>query len=127
MTWYTFPPFAGVSFLPHVSMPAYHKRDPRSYVKPLPLPISSQKGLRIQARSENVYNPYFPIRDDVRKENYKRRLEQKAKQGFKAPIDKKYIGIGYPLYLDQKKLILHALGQWDEVRIRLDWESLIAV
>ena len=97
-------------------------RDPRigpdfdySFVEPVPLPIPSQKGLKIQARSAVVYNPALPSRDDVRRENYSRRLQQSQQQGFSSVNFKPYKGIGDPFYLDQKKLILHALGQWQEV------------
>ncbi|KAI0207680.1 hypothetical protein LSAT2_007661 [Lamellibrachia satsuma] len=96
-------------------------RDPRigpdfdySFVEPVPLPIPSQKGLKIQARSAVVYNPALPSRDDVRRENYSRRLQQSQQQGFSSVNFKPYKGIGDPFYLDQKKLILHALGQWQE-------------
>ena len=102
------------------TMPTH--RDPRigpdydySFVESVPLPIPSQKGLKIQARSAVVYNPALPSRDEVRKENYARRLQQTLQQGFSSVNFKPYKGIGDPFYLDQKKLILHALGQWQEV------------
>ena len=38
-----------------------------------------------------------------------------ATMGFQSLSHKPYVGIGDPFYLDHKKLILHALGQWDEV------------
>ena len=38
-------------------------------------------------------------------------------EGFHSPSHKPYQGIGDPFYLDQKALILHALGQWDEVSV----------
>ncbi|KAH3897211.1 hypothetical protein DPMN_021397, partial [Dreissena polymorpha] len=93
-------------------MPA--SQDPRSYVKPVPLPIPACKGLRLLARDTIHFNPEFPTREDVRKSNYKRRQFQMACTGFKAANHKPYIGIGDPFYLDQKKMILHALGQWSE-------------
>ena len=96
-------------------MPSH--RDPRSYVKQVPLPIGSQKGLRIQARGDVVYNPTLPTRKDVREDNYSRRAMQMNQQGFRSVPHKPYQGIGDPFYLDQKKLILHALGQWDAVFI----------
>ncbi|GFS21246.1 coiled-coil domain-containing protein 60-like [Elysia marginata] len=40
--------------------------------------------------------------------------------GFNALNYKPYKGIGDPFYLDEKKLILHSLGQWDENQ---DWET----
>ncbi|KAK3578243.1 hypothetical protein CHS0354_011560 [Potamilus streckersoni] len=90
------------------------KEDPRIYVRQLPLPIASQKGLKIQARSIEVYNPAYPTRDIVRKENFERRKEQLMKQGFRSKNYEPYIGIGDPFFLEEKKLILHALGQWNE-------------
>ena len=89
--------------------------DPRQFVRSVPLPIPSQKGIKIQARSEEVYNPTIPTRDEVRRINYARRQAQLTQQGFRSLIHKPYQGIGDPFYLDQKKLILHALGQWQEV------------
>ena len=47
--------------------------------------------------------------------NYRRRFNQQQEQGFHAVSHKPYKGIGDPFYLDPKKLILHALGQWQEV------------
>ena len=109
-------------FSPH-TMPPVH-RDPRvghdydySFVESVPLPIASQKGLKIQARSEVVYNPAFPSRNEVRRENYSRRRQQVMQQGFSSVNFKPYKGIGDPFYLDQKKLILHALGQWEDVSV----------
>ncbi|KAL3889727.1 hypothetical protein ACJMK2_002056 [Sinanodonta woodiana] len=90
------------------------KEDPRIYVRQLPLPIASQKGLKIQARSIEVYNPAYPTRDIVRKENFERRKEQLMKQGFRSKNYEPYVGIGDPFFLEEKKLILHALGQWNE-------------
>ncbi|KAH9496659.1 hypothetical protein Btru_009964 [Bulinus truncatus] len=89
-------------------------RDPRAYVKAVPLPIPSQKGLRIQARSDKVFNPCIPTRDDVRKWNYQRRLQQMTDQGFYAYNYLPYKGVGDPVYLDEKKMVLHALGQLQE-------------
>ena len=42
-------------------MPALSKKDPRYYVKQVPLPISSQKGIKIQARSDKVCDFYLLI------------------------------------------------------------------
>lgn len=97
-------------------MPA---RDPRSYISVTPLPIGPQKGLKIQARSIDVYNPTDPSRDEVRKLNFARRSAQLSGQGFQSANHKPYHGIGDPFYLDEKKLILHALGQWDATQ---DWD-----
>ncbi|RUS71523.1 hypothetical protein EGW08_020708, partial [Elysia chlorotica] len=95
-------------------------RDPRSYVKAEPLPIPPATGLKLQARSDTVFNPTVPSRDDVRKWNYHRRKMQMSEQGFNALNYKPYKGIGDPFYLDEKKLILHSLGQWDENQ---EWET----
>ena len=40
--------------------------------------------------------------------------------GFNAKKEKPYKGIGDPFYLDEDKLILHALGQLPEVLIKID-------
>ncbi|XP_076437921.1 coiled-coil domain-containing protein 60-like isoform X2 [Babylonia areolata] len=95
-------------------------RDPRSYIRVVPLPIGSQKGVKIQARSIEVYNPTEPDRDRVRRQNYVRRSAQLTGQGFRAANHKPYHGLGDPFYLDEKKMILHALGQWDESQ---EWET----
>ncbi|CAL1528092.1 unnamed protein product [Lymnaea stagnalis] len=89
-------------------------RDPRTYVRAVPLPIPSQKGLRLQARSDMVYNPCSPTRDQVRKWNYDRRRQQMTDQGFYAHNYEPYKGLGDPVYLDERKMVLNALGQWDE-------------
>ncbi|BFZ21106.1 hypothetical protein BsWGS_24145 [Bradybaena similaris] len=89
-------------------------RDPRSYVKSVPLPIASQKGLKLQARSATVYNPVTPTREEVRKWNYDRRLQQMTEQGFNACSYKPYKGLGDPLYLENKTLILNSLGQLED-------------
>lgn len=102
------------------SMPVY-KADPRTYVQQIPLPVSSQKGLKIQARNIDVYNPTVPARNEVRVSNYIRRMQQMSQQGFKSVSYKPYQGIGDPFYLDEKKLILHALGQWNEVSIEISF------
>ncbi|CAG5122811.1 unnamed protein product, partial [Candidula unifasciata] len=88
-------------------------RDPRNYVKSVPLPIADQKGLKLQARSANVYNPITPTREEVRKWNYDRRLQQMTEQGFNACSYKPYKGLGDPFYLENRTLILHSLGQWE--------------
>ena len=96
--------------MPHIS-----SRDPRNYIRAQTLPIPPQKGIKIQARGDVVYNPTEPGRNEVRKDNYRRRQLQMTEHGFKSPNNKPYQGIGDPFYLDQKRLILHALGQWQEV------------
>ncbi|XP_050406431.1 uncharacterized protein LOC126821884 isoform X1 [Patella vulgata] len=89
-------------------------KDPRSYIQRVALPISPQKGLKIQARCSTVYNPVTPTREVVRKVNYRRRQEQLHTQGFNALNHKPYKGIGDPFYLDEKRLVLSALGQLDD-------------
>ena len=44
--------------------------DPKTFIKPIGLPFPSHKGVKIQARSFNVYNATQPSRDEIRKENY---------------------------------------------------------
>ena len=48
-------------------------KDPRSYIKAVPLRIPDQPGVKIQARSDVVYNPTEPKREDVRVEHFQRR------------------------------------------------------
>ena len=62
-----------------------------------------------------VYSATIPTRDEVRRENYFRRNDQLTTQGFSAYAHIPYRGIGDPFYLDERKLILHALGQWHDV------------
>ena len=99
--------------MPAVKDPSH----PRAFVKPLPLPIESQKGLKLQRRDSTYINPELPTRDEIRRSNYERRKQQMATMGFRSVSHKPYVGIGDPFFLDQKKLILHALGQWDEVTL----------
>ena len=86
-------------------------QNPREFIKSAPLPLPSHRGIKIQARSFNVYNATIPDRDDVRKDNYTRRLEQMTSMGFHAPSNKPYRVLGDPLYLEQKEIILSGLGQ----------------
>ncbi|XP_078665253.1 coiled-coil domain-containing protein 60-like isoform X2 [Branchiostoma floridae x Branchiostoma belcheri] len=90
------------------------RHDPRSYVQVKSLPIPTQKGLKLQARSETVYNPTTPTREEVFRENYGRRLKQTTRQGYRSRIDKPYQELGGPIHLDERKLILSALGQLKE-------------
>ncbi|XP_069475276.1 coiled-coil domain-containing protein 60 isoform X2 [Ambystoma mexicanum] len=85
-------------------------RDPRTYVIIKPLPIVSQKGLKVQARSESAYNCWEPTREQVFWANYQRRQKQLT-VGFRSPCSKPYQALGAPLFLEAKKLILHSLGQ----------------
>lgn len=52
---------------------------------------------------------------DIRRDNYQRRQMQMECHGFNAKKERPYKGIGDPFYLDEDKLILHALGQLEEV------------
>ena len=88
--------------------------DPKSIVKSIPLPYSSHKDVKIQARTLDVYNAYLPLRDDVRKENYKRRMDQQNNMGFQTPIHVPYRVVGDPLYLEQADIILNGLGQFKQ-------------
>jgi len=90
-------------------------KDPKSYVRPVPLPIPACTGIKLLARDTFNFNPEFPSREDVRKNNYNRRLNQMSAMGFRSANHKPYMGIGDPFYLDEKKMIMHALGQWTEV------------
>ncbi|KAM5194635.1 coiled-coil domain-containing protein 60 [Mantella aurantiaca] len=85
--------------------------DPRSYVVIQPLPIPSQKGLKIQARSATHYNCWVPCRGDIFRDNYYRRQRQLSQQGYNSPNYKPYEELGQPLFLEVKKLIVHSLGQ----------------
>ena len=85
--------------------------DPKSIVKPIPLPYQSHKGVKIQARTLEVYNAYLPQRDEVRHTNYARRLDQMNSKGFQTPKNVPYRIVGAPLYLEQADIILNGLGQ----------------
>jgi hypothetical protein len=85
--------------------------NPRDFVKSIPIPVPIDKGIKIQARCFNVYNTTVPERSIVRKENYDRRQRQINSMGFSSQVNQPYKILGEPLYLDQKKVILHALGQ----------------
>ncbi|XP_064652339.1 LOW QUALITY PROTEIN: coiled-coil domain-containing protein 60-like [Lineus longissimus] len=95
-------------------MPSPTKSDPRSYVRMRPPPSPSHRAIKIDARSATIYTASTPSRDEVRKDNYDRRYDQMTQRGFWAVSYKPYKGIGDPFYLDERKLIMHALGQWDE-------------
>lgn len=90
--------------------------DPRSYMVIQPLPIPSQKGLKIQARSATHYNCWVPCRDEIFRDSYYRRQRQLSQQGYNSPNYKPFEELGQPLFLEVKKLILQSLGQ-DELVI----------
>ncbi|XP_071998387.1 coiled-coil domain-containing protein 60 isoform X2 [Engystomops pustulosus] len=86
--------------------------DPRSYVLLTPLPVPSQKGLKVQARSPSHYTCWAQRpRDEVFREKYCRRQRQLSQQGYNAPNYKPYEELGHPLVLEARRLILHSLGQ----------------
>ena len=89
--------------------------DPRNFVSQVPLPIPSHRGIPIQARSDVIYNAKVPTREEVRKQNYRRRSEQLSHKGFWSFNFRPYEAIGDPIYLDDKRLILCSLGQPYEV------------
>ncbi|XP_072921547.1 coiled-coil domain-containing protein 60-like [Hemitrygon akajei] len=91
--------------------------DPRSFVAIKPLPFSPAKGLKVQARSLTVYRPCEPSREQLFRENYRRRQKQLSQQGYRSVIWKPYQAIGQPLHLGQRGLILHSLGQLDQTMI----------
>ncbi|XP_033108401.1 coiled-coil domain-containing protein 60-like isoform X2 [Anneissia japonica] len=90
------------------------QRDPRTYIEQKPLPIKSDLGKHILARSETHYNCAEPTRETVFRQNFARRQKQRKEQGYNSVDYEPYKLLGEPLYLNEKKLILHALGQLDE-------------
>ena len=74
--------------------------NPRSHIQPVPLPIPSQIS---HLRSSNQEG-------SCDWENYKRRRHQKSKCGYRSVIYKPYQPVG-EAFLDDRKLILSALGQ----------------
>ena len=84
--------------------------NPRSYIRPVPLPIPSHQGLKITARNAKNYTCEVPTRKEVARENYERRRHQMNKCGYRSVIYKPYQPVG-EVFLDDKKLILSALGQ----------------
>ncbi|XP_054753322.2 coiled-coil domain-containing protein 60-like isoform X1 [Lytechinus pictus] len=76
-----------------------------------PLPLKSHQGLQILARSSSHYNCASPSREDVFLDNYARRTKQLNEQGYNSVNYKPYQLLGGPVVLDEKQLILSALGQ----------------
>ncbi|XP_060119710.1 coiled-coil domain-containing protein 60-like isoform X1 [Heteronotia binoei] len=101
-------------------MPANPKTDPRYFVLIKPLPIPTQKGLKVQARSSTVYNCWDNTREHVFRENYRRRVKQVTQQGYFTPSWRPYQDFGEPLYLEPKRLTLHGLGQLPPELLRDD-------
>ena len=87
--------------------------DPRSYVASKPVSGISHKGLHISARSAVVYTCSAPDRHEVAKQNYARRNHQMQKCGYNSVSYKPYKTLG-KVFLDDKNLILVALGQKDD-------------
>eukprot|EP00794_Sanderia_malayensis_P012334 gene12334-13608_t len=87
--------------------------DPRDFVSLKQIPIPSHVGLKITARcSTPVYTCQNPSRKDVARENYERRKYQVTQCGYKSVNYKPYKPVG-EVFLDDKELILKALGQID--------------
>ncbi|XP_072103837.1 coiled-coil domain-containing protein 60-like isoform X6 [Mobula birostris] len=91
--------------------------DPRSFVAIKPLPFPPAQGLKVQARSLTVYRPCEPSREQVFRENYRRRQKQLRQQGYRSVIWKPYEAIGQPLRLGHTEFILYSLGQLDQTMI----------
>ncbi|XP_076083471.1 uncharacterized protein LOC143054359 isoform X3 [Mytilus galloprovincialis] len=87
---------------------------PRGKFKPVLQPFIT--GTKINTRNLEAYRTRGDEleRLDIRKDNYERRQMQMECHGFNARKEKPYKGIGDPFYLDEDKLILHALGQLSE-------------
>eukprot|EP00079_Xenopus_tropicalis_P029069 XP_012824143.1 PREDICTED: coiled-coil domain-containing protein 60 [Xenopus tropicalis] len=98
-------------------------RDPQTFVLIKPLPVASQKGLKIQARSPTYYSCWEANREGVFRANYLRRQKQLSQQGYNSPINKPYEDLGQPLILEAKKFILHSLGQ-DEQEPKSEKEAI---
>ncbi|KAF7238467.1 Coiled-coil domain-containing protein 60 [Varanus komodoensis] len=92
-------------------MPLNPKLDPRYFVLIRPVPTPTQKGLKVQARSNTIYSCWDVTREQVFLENYRRRIRQLTQQGYFSPSWRPYQDFGDPLYLDPKKLTLYGLGQ----------------
>lgn len=84
--------------------------NPRTFVRPKPIPVPPHRGLKITARNSTIYTCEIPSRKQVAHENYTRRTHQMTKCGYRSVNYKPYQSIG-DVILDDKKLILTALGQ----------------
>ena len=87
--------------------------DPRSYISSQPVSRISHKGLRVSARSSVVYTCSLPHRPEVAKQNHARRNYQMQKCGYNSVTYKPYKTLG-KVFLDDKNLILVALGQKED-------------
>ncbi|KAM9118351.1 coiled-coil domain-containing protein 60 [Pangshura tecta] len=92
--------------------------DPRYFVLIRPLPISTLKGAKVQARSSTIYNCWESTREQMFWENYHRRHKQLTQHGYWTPSWKPYQELGKILYLEPKKLTLHYLGQLPQEPIK---------
>ncbi|XP_074828885.1 coiled-coil domain-containing protein 60 isoform X2 [Natator depressus] len=102
-----------------VRMPGSAKTlDPRYFVLIRPLPIPTQKGAKVQARSSTIYNCWESTREQIFWENYHRRRKQLTQHGYWTPSWKPYQELGEILYLEPKKLTLHYLGQMPQEPIK---------
>ncbi|XP_044171462.1 uncharacterized protein LOC122955764 [Acropora millepora] len=98
--------------------------NPRSYIRPVPLPIPSHQGLKITTRNAKIYTCEVPARKEVARENHERRRHQINKCGYRSVNYKPYQPVG-EVYLDDKKLILSALGQEQTAQVeQIQDESL---
>ncbi len=87
--------------------------DPRDYVAVKQIPAPSHVGLKITARTSSpVYTCEKPSRKEVAKTNFERRTFQTTQCGYRSVNYKPYKSVGEVL-LDDKELILKALGQLD--------------
>ncbi|XP_031558698.1 uncharacterized protein LOC116295108 [Actinia tenebrosa] len=84
--------------------------NPRTFIRPKPIPVPPHRGLKITARNSTIYTCEIPNRKQVAHENYTRRTHQMTKCGYRSVNYKPYQSIG-DVILDDKKLILTALGQ----------------
>lgn len=87
----------------------------RDYVAIRPIPSPSHVGLKVTARcSDPVYTCESPSRNEVAKLNYERRNYQINACGYRSVSHKPYKEVG-EVILDERELILRALGQYTEV------------
>lgn len=93
-------------------MPAANRNNPWR-IQPKPVPVPYDKTAKIAARSLASYKTQVPSPHDAREEKYRRRQSQLTSQGYFAAQNVPYKGLGDPFYLDEQRMILHALGQWD--------------
>ncbi|CAG2189766.1 unnamed protein product [Mytilus edulis] len=96
---------------------------PRGKFKPVLQPFIT--GTKINTRNLEAYRTRGDELERLtsEKDNYERRQMQMECHGFNARKEKPYKGIGDPFYLDEDKLILHALGQLSEVGVNAALKS----